>query len=136
MNNNDYRLFKYAENISDMSDFPRIKVGCVVAYRGKVISVGFNSQKTHPLQKIYNAYRFDLDTPAKLHAEIHSLLPLLKKDIDWNHVAIYICRINRASNTKGLARPCPSCMAMIKSLGIKHVYYTTADGYAYERIEY
>lgn len=34
-----------------------------------------------------------------------------------------------------LARPCPSCMAAIRDIGIKHVYYTTDDGYAYEKIE-
>lgn len=30
---------------------------------------------------------------------------------------------------------CPSCMAAIKDLGIRHIYYTTNDGYAYEEVE-
>ena len=34
-----------------------------------------------------------------------------------------------------MARPCPSCMAAIKDLGIKNIYYTTNDGYSYERLE-
>lgn len=35
----------------------------------------------------------------------------------------------------GLARPCPACMAMIKNLGIKKIYYTTDDGFAFEQLE-
>lgn len=34
----------------------------------------------------------------------------------------------------GLARPCSSCMAAIRDLGIRDIYYTTNDGYAYERL--
>lgn len=34
-----------------------------------------------------------------------------------------------------LLAPCPSCMAAIKDLGIRHIYYTTNDGYAYEEVE-
>lgn len=31
--------------------------------------------------------------------------------------------------------PCPSCMAAIKDLGIKDIFYTSNDGYVHERIE-
>ena len=34
-----------------------------------------------------------------------------------------------------MARPCPSCMAAIRDLGIRDIYYTTNDGYVYERLE-
>lgn len=34
-----------------------------------------------------------------------------------------------------MARPCLSCMAAIKDIGIKDIYYTTNDGYSYERLE-
>lgn len=32
-----------------------------------------------------------------------------------------------------MARPCPACMSAIKELGIKNIYYTTDNGYAYEK---
>ena len=35
----------------------------------------------------------------------------------------------------GMADPCPSCMAAIRDLGIRDIYYTTNDGYVYERLE-
>ena len=33
-----------------------------------------------------------------------------------------------------MSRPCPSCMAAIKDMGIKHIYYTTNDRCAYENL--
>ena len=33
-----------------------------------------------------------------------------------------------------MSRPCPSCMAAIKDMGIKHIYYTTNDGFVYENL--
>lgn len=41
----------------------------------------------------------------------------------------------RKNQPYGMSRPCPSCMAAIKDLGIRNIYYTTNDGYIYERIE-
>lgn len=55
-------------------------------------------------------------------------------NINFSKVKLYIYRI-RKSQPFGIARPCPSCMAAIKDLGIRDIYYTTDDGYSYERIE-
>ena len=44
---------------------------------------------------------------------------------------LYIYR-KRNDKPYGMSRPCPSCMAAIKDLGIKHIYYTTNEGFAYE----
>ena len=42
--------------------------------------------------------------------------------------------IVRKEQPLGLSRPCLSCMAAIKDLGIKEIYYTTNNGYTYEYI--
>ena len=47
---------------------------------------------------------------------------------------LYIYRI-RKDQPFGIARPCPSCMAAIRDLGIRDIYYTTNDGYVCERLE-
>ena len=130
----DYKFFSYAKHIAKISDFERCPIGCVVVYKGKVISTGFNCHKTHPLQRLYNKYRFpEDDKPHKVHAEIHAISPLLKQDIDWRKVVLYIYR-RRKDGQLGLARPCDGCMAFIKKLGIRDIYYTTDDGFCYENI--
>lgn len=87
------------------------------------------------MQKFYNKYREQSDTMLpKLHAEISCINSIRNLDINFTKVKLYIYRI-RKDQPFGLSRPCPSCMAAIKDLGIKDIYYTTNDGYVYERLE-
>ena len=43
--------FEAARSVAQLSDFPRISIGCVAVYKHRVISSGFNSIKTDTLQK-------------------------------------------------------------------------------------
>jgi len=125
--------FEAAKSVAQLSDFPRINVGAVAVYKHRIISSGYNSNKTNPVQKRFNAYRFSAESPACLHAEIACLLPLLnRKDINFKDVSLYVYREYK-SGQLAIAKPCASCNALIRSLGIKHVYYTGDQSYVYER---
>ena len=89
------------------------------------------------MQKYYNRYRYHPQTSyfdPKLHAEINYISSIRHLDINFSKVKLYVYR-TRCDQEYGIARPCPSCMAAIKDLGIRHIYYTTNDGYAYEEVE-
>ena len=130
-----YKYFTKARQAANLSDYHKTHVGCVAVYHGQVIGLGYNTNKTHPIQKYYNRYREPSDTMLpKLHAEINCLNQIKHIDINFSKVKLYIYRI-RNDQPFGLSRPCPSCMAAIKDLGIRDVYYTTNDGYAYEKLE-
>ena len=130
----DYKYFNKAKQITAISDYRRVHVGCVAVYQGQIIGIGCNCNKTHPAQKFYNQYRIDSDALLpKLHAEINCLNQIRRLDIDFSKVKLYIYRI-RNDQPQGLARPCPSCMAAIQDLGIRDIYYTSNDGYSYERV--
>lgn len=131
----DYRFFQKARQIADISDYSRIHIGCIAVYQGQVIGLGFNTNKTHPVQKFYNKYRNPSDCILpKLHAEISCINQIKNLNINFSKVRLYIYRI-RKDQPFGLSRPCPSCMAAIRDLGIRDIYYTTNDGYSYERLE-
>ena len=134
----DYRYFEKAMHIAMVSDFEKVHVGCVAVYQGNIIGMACNSNKTHPVQMYYNRYRdakyINGYFMPKIHAEISCINTIRHMNIDFRKVKLYIYRI-RKDQPFGMARPCPSCMAAIKDLGIKDIYYTTNDGYAYERIE-
>lgn len=136
--NSDYKYFEKARQVADISDYYKTHIGCVATYQGQVIGIGCNCNKTHPTQKYYNKYRdihsSGIEAVPKLHAEISCLNSIRHLDINFAKVKLYIYRI-RKDQPFGLARPCPSCMAAIRDLGIKNIYYTTNDGYSYERIE-
>ena len=133
----DYRFFSKARKAAELSDFHKTHLGCVAVYQGSIIGIGYNVNKTHPLQKYYNKYRsIDHQSGAfipKLHAEISCLNSIRHLDINFSKVELYIYRI-RYDQEYGMSRPCPSCMAAIKDLGIKDIYYTTNDGFSYERL--
>lgn len=128
----NFHFFYKAKKASEFSTFKRYHVGCIAVYKGYILSVGYNSNKTHPIQKIYNKERFSADnTPHSLHAEIAALCLIKNRsDIDWASVELYIYRENKKGEPR-MAKPCASCTAMIKDLGIVNVYYTKDSGYAY-----
>lgn len=130
----DMHYFDKASQVAEISDFAKINIGCVAVYQGTIIGVGFNTNKTHPMQKKYNRYRNGENFIPKLHEEINCLNSIRYLDINFSKVKLYIYR-KRKSAKYGMCRPCPSCMAAIKDLGIKHIYYTTDDGLVYERME-
>ena len=128
--------FKAAKSVSELSDFKQQHIGAVAVYRHKIISSGFNSRKTNPTQKRLNIYRFNADTPATVHAELSCLLPLLnRKDIDFSNISLYVYREYK-NGELALARPCASCEALIRSLGIRNIYYTGNQSYISEEIIY
>lgn len=136
MNKRDLKMFDVAKCIAMLSTYDRnVKVGCIVTYHNRIISSGFNKNKSDTLQMRYNRYRgLSINTEHKMHAEICALKPILNNQkINWNHVHIYIYRLGYKG--MGLARPCDACMSLIRDIGIHHVYYTTNDGYCYEYIE-
>ena len=131
----DYQYFDRARRTALLSDYIKAQTGCVAVYRNRVIGIGFNCNKTHPAQKYYNMYREPSDSmPPKLHAEISCLNQIKHLRVSSHKVKIYIYRV-RKDRPHGMARPCPSCMAALKDYGIRDIYYTTNDGYCYERIE-
>ena len=88
------------------------------------------------MQKEYDAFRIQDGTGnyiPRLHAEINCITGIRKLDVNFGKVKLYVYR-ERSLGGKGLSRPCAACMAAIKDLGIRDVYYTTDDGFAYERV--
>lgn len=130
--------FNLAKNASQYSDNKRARLGSVIIYKNKVLSVGWNTEnKTNPLQEEYNRLRgYDVDvkfTKSSLHAEFSAMLRIKHMDIDFGKAHMFIYR-EKKDRTTGNARPCPACMGFAKTLGIKNIYYTTSEGWAYERI--
>lgn len=135
LNKTDYKYFDKARQTALISDYHKTHIGCVAVYQNQIIGIGCNTNKTHPIQKKYNRFREESESMLpKLHAEISCLNQIHNLDINFSKVKLYIYRI-RKDQPYGISRPCPSCMAAIKDLGIREIYYTTNDGYSYERLE-
>ena len=128
--------FSLAREVAAGSDFRNIHYGCLITYKGMPVASGHNSEKTHPMQHRYNRFRENNGDPqfkAKLHAEIAALTKIRNMDLNPKKLSIYVYRIRR-DRQFSMARPCPTCMQALKDAGIRHIYYTTDQGYAEEWI--
>ena len=131
MTNKQKRFFNIAREVSLLSDFKKARIGAVVVDGNRIISTGYNSTKTSPVQDKYNKYRHFDDGAyciPKVHAEIAALSPLLNNNsINWSKTELYIYREHKDGEIS-CAKPCEACSALIRDLGIKRIYYTDWDG--------
>ncbi len=126
--------FRAAKAVSELSDYPIHKVGCVVVRGHRIISSGHNHKhKCNPLQAKLDTEKYGVKCPGKLHAEIMALLPLMKAKVDLKGCSIFVYRQHK-NGTLAIARPCSSCQKVIKELGIKKAFYTIENGYAVEKL--
>lgn len=137
MNKRERSMFNIAREMSKLSDFHGPHLGSVVVCGKTVISTGYNSHKTRPLQQRYNIYRhfenYGKAIPSQ-HAEIGALSHLIGKNIDWKNVSIFTYR-ELKNGKKACSRPCPACRKLIVDLGIKNIYYIDESGkYVKEKI--
>lgn len=139
---NDSHLFNLARECSLKSDYKSncssARIGCLTYYKGAILTKSFNSDKTHTIQAKYNKWRYNSEVtkkylPSKIHAELGCLQRIKFLDIDFSKVHVYVYRETKDGHL-ALAKPCPSCMAAIKEMGIVHLHYTTRDGYCHEKL--
>lgn len=131
------RNFQKARAASMLSDFPTHKLGAVMMLGNKVLAVGYNITKTHPIQKKYNierGYNPDVKNNGQIHAEMMCLINTKYLDVDWSKVSLYIYREHKDHST-AIAKPCPACEKAIRERGINQVYYTTEE-IPYKKINY
>lgn len=129
LNRREHRFFDVAKAVARTSNYHGTHVGCCIVHKGVVISVGCNSEKTHTKQMYYNKYRdFNpVNAMNKLHAEVHALVPLLNKQVDWSKTSIYVYRELR-NGKPAISKPCPACSQLINDLGISNIFYINEKG--------
>ena len=132
------RYFKIARENALESNHTRhrknhqsIKIGAVIVKGNYVVSEGCNKTKTHTQQHFNNLAANYLCPSPRIHAEVDALMGSRYNDISGCEMFIY-----RELNDGriGDCKPCKSCREAISKAGIKHLYYTSEEGYCYERI--
>lgn len=155
LSKNDHRFMNVAKATSKSSNFHGNHVGCCVVFKGVVVSVAANSEKTHPLQQIYNAtyrnlyrgFKENYELASKAHAEILALVPLLLDNVKYDKLScnslrppliaskmtIYVYR-ELKNGSIALSKPCSACMNVIRDLGIGYIVYTDEQGLIKEAV--
>lgn len=131
----ELRYFDVAKAVSETANHNSFMIGAAIVVGKSIISVGANDKdRSHPLQKKYNAFRFNDDKcKHSIHAEIDAITKAKNQIDDFSDAKLFVYRLQKNGNL-GIARPCKGCMEAIKDFGIKEIYYSTNEGLAYERI--
>ena len=127
-----YKFLNLASAASILSDVKRYQLGAVITKGTDVLAVGFNQEKSHPLQKKYNRERGVDSEWSFLHAEISALSKVKNKHL-LRGAIMYTSRKFKCGNNAN-ARPCAGCMKAIHDYGIRQIIYTTDYGVASEII--
>ena len=125
--------FRAAKAVSELSDYPIHKLGCVVVKGHRIVSSGHNHKtRCCALQAKLDTEKYGVNCPGRMHAEIMALMPLMRDKVNLSNASLYIYREHK-NGTLAMARPCSSCEKIIKELGIRKVFYTIENGYAVEK---
>lgn len=103
------------------SDFPTFKLGAALYSRRKLISVGWNHTKTHPLLFQGSKHR----RQESRHAEFSVLLGVPKHLVVGS--TVFVARVTKGGRVS-MAKPCPSCQNLLKTAGVRKVYYSNPEG--------
>ena len=109
------RNFELAKELSKHSTY-KYQLGAVVVKGNRILSTGFNTMRTSP--RSTHPY-------STLHAEMSAIL---KARCDITGSDLYVYRQTK-DGCLASSKPCPYCMKLIKSAGIKNIYYTDESGY-------
>lgn len=125
------KIFDYLEPIAIHSNEGWARLSAAIVYKGKVISTGVNSLKSHPFQKKWSRNSESIFLHAETSA-IHQALRCISDDTILQDCDLYVLRMKKDGPDftfrYGLARPCSGCQRCIAEFGIKNVFYTCNDG--------
>jgi len=102
----------------------------VVIRKGLIVSVGFNSLKTHPKAASWHRQARRPYECIHLHAEMDALLRADQEGFkNFDTSTLYVARATwdqeKKTSFMGLALPCSSCVCAIQEYNIPRVVFTT-----------
>lgn len=117
--NNSYLLQAISAAKSNPTDLNRM--AAIIVKRNRLLGIGWNSRKTHPLQYAFSKSHLKIS----LHAEIDAIIDALRthEEKDLNGASIFVARVLR-NGSRAIAKPCPICQRALKAYGIRGIYYT------------
>lgn len=94
--------------------------GCVIADKTKPISCSSNDTRSYVRRNVMGS----------MHAEVGALLDFLKlrKKKCATGLDVWVVRISRKTGKLTSSRPCKSCLNILKTHGIRRVWYSCNDG--------
>lgn len=114
-------LFVVAQDVTKVRS---ARMAAAIYQRNKLISVGVNTHKTHPMAKRYQKHQ----KTNCLHAEVAAIKNALRHTKKLAGMSLYVARAvfdsGRTHASWANAKPCIGCQQAIRAHQISRVYYT------------
>lgn len=132
-----YMAFTRRMAITNHNSENRAKLAASLVIRNEIISVGYNSYKTHPLQK-----RFSKNIEAIFkHAEVDCIINALRhvEQEELEKATLYVHRVKKLTKDHnewidGISEPCCGCKQAINHFKIRRVVFSTEENNHYIEI--
>jgi len=99
-----------------------------ILHKKRILSIGFNSIKTHPLNlklNFVNKKNDPINNVVGTHSELSAVIKLGQEECDG--LILVNTRVNR-KNEIDFSMPCSGCLSFIKPLNFKKVFFTNKYG--------
>lgn len=97
----------------------KYKMAAGVFYKNRLVAVGLNQYKTHPIM-LQGNYR---EGQVYLHAEADAIVKASKL-VDLSQCHMHVVRVTKGGRL-ALAKPCLGCFHLLNIFGLKEVTWTT-----------
>lgn len=126
------RLEDIAESLIDWNDPMRCKHFSFILHKKRIIAIGTNIKKTHPLhlknRKVSMRTGEDFSDQKHTCSEFNAIIKLKRlTNIDTKRCSLVNLRYDR-NKKLALASPCMSCKSLLNYFQFKSVLYTDNDG--------
>lgn len=120
-------LMRRAKQASQKSTFHTM-IGAVIVSNGKVISTGWNQEKTHPFVKLNGQYKTadGWHIAKNIHAEVAAVFKIKNKE-SLEGATIIVYRQGKNGDMLN-SRPCPMCEKVLRQYGFKKMIFTVDGG--------
>lgn len=126
------RLQEIAESLIDWNGTIRCRHFSFILYKKRIVAIGMNSQKTHPInlknRKVSARTGEDFSEQKHICSEFSAIVKLKRMtNINTKRCTLVNMRYDRNKNL-ALAKPCMSCISLLKFHEFKTILYTNNQG--------
>jgi deoxycytidylate deaminase len=102
----------------------------LVVSKNRVLSVGYNQPKTHPISSETQMQQLHAEMDAIVRCPYTPVSNPAREKPPLSGAEVIVARV-RPSGKPGLAKPCEVCERLLARLGIRRVFYTINSNYDY-----
>lgn len=102
----------------------RIKLAAGVVYKNRLVAVGKNSYKSHPLMSKFGKNPEAIYLHAEVDAIKNALRVLSLQELEKSDILVVRVRREGHDFQTCLAKPCEGCMRAITTFNLRNLYYT------------